>query len=43
MGQDLSECPHGTHVAKWPQGMQARRFSSDKHRTHGLTGDESSD
>ena len=41
IGHDRKECPHGTHVAKWPQGMQASRLSSDKHSTHGLAGDES--
>lgn len=36
MGHDLNECPHGTHVAKWPQGIQANRFSSSRQSTQGL-------
>lgn len=42
MGHDRRECPQGTQVARWPQGIQARRFSSVRHKTQGFNGDESS-
>ena len=42
IGQDRRECPHGTHVAKWPHGMHANRFCSSRQRTHKLDDAESS-
>lgn len=42
MGQERSECPQGTHAAKWPHGIQATALSSDKQSTHGFVFDSSS-
>jgi hypothetical protein len=40
IGHDRNDCPHGTHVAKCPQGIHANRFSSITQSTHGLDGIE---
>ncbi len=42
IGHKRRLCPHATQVVKCPHGMQARRFSSVKHKTQGFDGDESS-
>jgi hypothetical protein len=41
IGHDRSEGAHPLHVARCPQGIQARRFSSRKHSAQGFAIDDS--